>query len=131
MSYKKTNNIVCLFYRSHLVPVFGFGQNDVFSRQPKIRCLQSYQTGCSKWKKWAKVFIKGCLLVPFARFCIMPDPRPITVVGECFLKFSPFVSIFAIREYLLPLLANLLRIPQQIELIIENIPLQKPFSEGN
>jgi len=67
-----------------LVPVFGFGQNDVFSRQPKIRCLQSYQTGCSKWKKWAKVFIKACLLVPFARFGIMPDPRPITVVGEFF-----------------------------------------------
>jgi len=65
---------------SHLVPVFGFGQNDVFSRQPKISFLQSYHTGCSKWEKWIKIFIKGCLVAPFARFFIMPDPRPITVV---------------------------------------------------
>ena len=80
-------NNICLFCRSHLVPVFGFGQNDVFSRQPKISFLQSYQTGCSKWEKWVKIFIKGCLVAPFARFCIMPDPRPITVVGE-FSKIS-------------------------------------------
>lgn len=79
---QETTNNICLFYRSHLVPVFGFGQNDVFSRQPKISFLQSYQTGRSKWEKWGKIFIKGCLLAPFARFCIMPDPRPITVVGE-------------------------------------------------
>lgn len=130
---QETNNIVCLFCRSHLVPTFGFGQNDVFSRQPKISFLQSYQTGCSKWEKWAKIFIKSCLVVPFARFCIMPDSRPVTVVGEFSKNFSPFVCTLALREYLLlvPFLANFLRIPQQIEVIIENIELQKVFSEGN
>ena len=71
-----------LLVRSHLVPVFGFGQNNVFSRQPKISFLQSYQTGRSKWEKWAKILLKTCILLPFARFGVMPDPRPITVVGE-------------------------------------------------
>lgn len=59
----------------------------------------------------------------------MPDPRPITVVGEFFF-ISFFVSTFAIREYLLSL-ANLLRMSEQIKLVIEIIPLQKLSSEGN
>ncbi|KAL9963500.1 hypothetical protein ACROYT_G027011 [Oculina patagonica] len=65
---------------SPLVPVFGFGQNNVFRRLPKVSLLQTYQTERSKWEKWAKLFLKACLLVPFARFCVMPDSGQITVV---------------------------------------------------
>lgn len=92
------------FYRSHLVPVFGFGQNNVFSRQPKISFLQSYQTGRSKWEKWTKVILKSIMLVPFARFGIMPDPQPITVVGEQFSSTLSCLMIkvtsIALREYM-------------------------------
>lgn len=63
-----------------LVPVFGFGQNDVFNKQPKVSFLQNYKTGRSTPEKWIKVFLKGVMQMLFARFGIMPYPRPITVV---------------------------------------------------
>ena len=65
-----------------MVPVFGFGQNDVFDKQPKIDCLLRYKPGRSKWEKWSKVFLKGVMQVMFARFGVMPYPHPITVVGK-------------------------------------------------
>ena len=68
--------------------MFGFGQNDVFNKQPKFKFLQTYKSGRSKWEKWTKVFLKGVIQVMFARFAIMPYPRPITVVGEFQEKLS-------------------------------------------
>ena len=65
-----------------MVPVFGFGQNDVFDKQPKIDYLLRYKPGRSKWEKWSKVFLKGVMQVMFARFGVMPYPHPITVVGK-------------------------------------------------
>ena len=70
------------YSRSPLVPVFGFGQNDVFDKQPKIDYLLRYKPGRSKWEKWSKVFWKGVMQVMFARFGVMPYPHPITVVGK-------------------------------------------------
>lgn len=65
---------------SPLVPVFGFGQNEVFDKQPKVSFLQNYKPGRSKWEKWTKIFLKAVMQVMFGRFGIMPYPRPITVV---------------------------------------------------
>ena len=65
-----------------MVPVFGFGQNDVFNKQPKIDYLLRYKPERSKWEKWSKVFLKGVMQVMFARFGVMPYPHPITVVGK-------------------------------------------------
>lgn len=62
--------------------MFGFGQNDVFNKQPKVSFLQNYKTGRSTSEKWIKVFLKGVMQMLFARFGIMPYPRPITVVGK-------------------------------------------------
>ena len=65
-----------------MVPVFGFGQNDMFDKQPKIDYLLRYKPGRSKWEKWSKVFLKGVMQVMFARFGVMPYPHPITVIGK-------------------------------------------------
>ena len=62
--------------------MFGFGQNDVFNKQPKISFLQSYKAVRTSWEKWTKIFLKVVMQVPYGRFWIMPYPRPITVVGK-------------------------------------------------
>ena len=66
-----------------MVPVFGFGQNDVFNiKQPKIDFLLTYKPGRSKWEKWSKIFLKCATLVMCGRFGVMPYPHPIAVVGK-------------------------------------------------
>ena len=66
-----------------MVPVFGFGQNDVFNiKQPKIDFLLTYKPGRSKWEKWFKIFLKCASLVMCGRFGVMPYPHPIAVVGK-------------------------------------------------
>lgn len=66
---------------SPLVPVFGFGQNDVFNiKQPKIDFLLTYKPGRSNWEKWSKIFLKCATLVMCGRFGVMPYPHPIAVV---------------------------------------------------
>ena len=66
-----------------MVPVFGFGQNDVFNiKKPKIDLLLTYKPGRSKWEKWCKIFLKCATLVMCGRFGVMPYPHPIAVVGK-------------------------------------------------
>ena len=66
-----------------MVPVFGFGQNDVFNiKQPKIDFLLAYKPGRSKWEKWFKIFLKCATLVMCGHFGVMPYPHPIAVVGK-------------------------------------------------
>ena len=66
-----------------MVPVFGFGQNDLFNiKQPKIDFLLTYKPGRSKWEKWCKIFLKCATLVMCGRFGVMPYPHPIAVVGK-------------------------------------------------
>ena len=72
-----------------MVPVFGFGQNDVFNiKQPKIDFLLTYKPGRSKWEKWSKIFLKCATLVMCGRFGVMPYPHPIAVVGKFQIMFK-------------------------------------------
>ena len=84
-----------------LVPVFGFGQNDVFNKQPKFKFLQTYESGRSTWEKWTKVFLKSVMQVMFGRFGILPYPRPITVVGEFQEKLSNIYYISSDKKLLM------------------------------
>ena len=54
----------------------------MFNKQPKISFLQTYKAVRTRWEKWTKTFLKGVMQVLFARFGVMPYPRPITVVGK-------------------------------------------------
>ncbi|XP_031568902.1 2-acylglycerol O-acyltransferase 2-like [Actinia tenebrosa] len=65
---------------SSLVPVFAFGQNDMFHQPPSA--LPSRLENKVNLSKWAQVFIKYSLLAfrDVETFGVMPRRKPITVV---------------------------------------------------
>ena len=74
-----------LLYRSFLVPVFAFGQNDSFHIPTNLEFLKSYKNGRTKLEKWLKVFIRNTLITFCGKYKgipALPFNKPITVVGK-------------------------------------------------
>ena len=75
-------------FRSSLVPVFGFGQNDCF-RQPfftNLDCSRGYKSSKPTYlEKHSRLFIRIALLLFCGSYIPgLPYKKPVTVVGKTF-----------------------------------------------
>lgn len=79
------------FYRSDLVPVFGFGQNNLF---PLIG--GDYNSRFSRFQRWLYSKLRSGICCCWGFTWCLPERSPIVVVGK---KAFLFYCIFFLREY--------------------------------
>ena len=78
----------CSFDRSALVPVYSFGENDLFSQisNPKGSWLRHFQTKFMKAISFAPVLFHGRGIFQY-NFGFLPYRHPVTTIGEFFMYF--------------------------------------------
>ena len=70
------------FLRSHLVPVFAFGENNLFQQvsNPEGSKLREIQTKIQSWIAFAPVLFYGRGIFQYT-FGMLPYRKPVNVVG--------------------------------------------------
>ncbi len=83
MSYSLRLMLLCAPYRSSLVPIFSFGENDLYqqAKNPRGSFLRLIQEKCKKYMGVSPAFFYGRGVFNYT-FGFIPFRHPITTIGE-------------------------------------------------